>query len=120
VKKKVKENKPNNEDAIGGSAPLPTALIFDYEEYAHHLKDADLTEDQKHKFLEIMWNINVSFVDLGWGIHSLQQSGGQEHPIEKLQTLDSGDVVTSDHSSLKNFTRIPEGPFSPPEKRSHT
>ena len=48
----------------------------------------------------------------------IQQAGGEEHPIENLQTLDLADVVTSDYSSLKKFTSRSDGPSSPSEKRS--
>ena len=57
------------------------ALSFDYEKYAPYLEDADLTEEQKREFLETLWSIMVSFVDLGFGIHPVQQVCGQEDEI---------------------------------------
>lgn len=116
MKKKDKET--HSKDEGPGSESQFTALSFDYEEYAPYLEDSDLTEEQKREFLETLWNIMVSFVDLGFGIHPVQQAGGEEHPIENLQAMDLGNVVTSDYSSLKKFTSTSDGPSSPSEKRS--
>ena len=49
------------------------ALTIDYALYDEFLKDPDLSEDQRREFLDILWNIIVNFVDIGFGIHPLQQ-----------------------------------------------
>ncbi|MEL6502836.1 MAG: hypothetical protein AAFQ10_00140 [Pseudomonadota bacterium] len=51
------------------------ALTLDTALYERYLADADLTEGQKHEFLQSLWSLIVGFVDLGFGIHPLQQSG---------------------------------------------
>lgn len=52
---------------------MPT-LSVDWEFYAHALEDSDLTEDEKHEFLDRLWYIVCQFVDLGFGIESTQQA----------------------------------------------
>ncbi|WMS43117.1 hypothetical protein RDV64_01550 [Acuticoccus sp. MNP-M23] len=60
---------------------------FDVARYAALLEGSDLTEAQKGQFLEALWSIIVAFVDLGFGVHPLQQ-------VEdgKIRS-DSGDLV---------------------------
>ena len=50
------------------------ALTIDYALYEQYLDDSDLSEAQKREFIETLWNIIVSFVDLGFGVHPLQQA----------------------------------------------
>ncbi len=49
------------------------ALTLDYELYEHYLEGSDLNKAQKHEFLDGLWSIIVSFVELGYGVHPLQQ-----------------------------------------------
>lgn len=63
---------------IQRSAADPAVLTIDYALYEDYLADADLTDDQKHQFLDALWSIICAFVDLGFGIHPLQQCDGAE------------------------------------------
>jgi hypothetical protein len=59
-------------DSIQGGFSVPA---FDPAEYAEFFEDDDdLTDEQKHELLEIIWNIVVIFVDLGFGIEATQQA----------------------------------------------
>jgi len=49
------------------------ALTIDYALYDEFLKDPSLSEEQRREFLDMLWNIIVNFVDLGFGVHPLQQ-----------------------------------------------
>lgn len=49
-------------------------LTLDVSLYEKHLADSDMTQEQKQEFLEALWTIIVGFVDLGFGIHPLQQA----------------------------------------------
>lgn len=53
------------------------ALTFDVGLYEKHLEDSDLSDAEKQEFLETLWNLVVVFVDLGFGIHPVQQACGQ-------------------------------------------
>ncbi|MEO1043199.1 MAG: hypothetical protein AAFX52_13005 [Pseudomonadota bacterium] len=54
-----------------------TTITFDYERYAAHVADLDLTDDQAREVLSVLWQIMVQCVDLGFGIHPVQQTSQQ-------------------------------------------
>lgn len=62
--------------------------IFQADEYLHFLADVDWTEVQKREFIGALWQIVTSFVDLGFGLHPLQNIL-EAKPLE----LDSADVL---------------------------
>lgn len=49
-------------------------LTIDYALYEQYLDGADLSEAQKQEFLDTLWSIIVGFVDLGFGVHPVQQA----------------------------------------------
>lgn len=63
-------------------------LRIDYALYESHLKNSDLSEIEKQAFLESLWNIIVGFVDLGFGVHPLQQACEQELDLSSLMATD--------------------------------
>ena len=58
-------------DAKSATRPV---LTLDAALYERYLEDSDLTDDQKHAFLETLWSVIVTFVDLGFGIEPVQQA----------------------------------------------
>lgn len=48
-------------------------LTLDFARYEELLADFDMSEEERAALLEAMWNIIVSFVDLGFDLHPLQQ-----------------------------------------------
>lgn len=75
---KQQKDKDKQETTIPGRASDASTgrpvITVDYEKYAHFLDDSDLTEDQKQEFLQMLWNIIVEFVSMGFGVHPLQQA----------------------------------------------
>ena len=51
-----------------------SSVEIDYEYYEKYLEDSDLTVEQKRQFIEALWQIIVGFVDLGFGVHPVQQA----------------------------------------------
>lgn len=51
--------------------PALTLNVDDYRQYVEALK---LSEEQEQELLQTLWTIIVSFVDLGFGIESVQQA----------------------------------------------
>lgn len=49
-------------------------LTIDYEKYEHFFEESDLTEAEKRAFIETIWSVIVSFVDMGFGVHPVQQA----------------------------------------------
>ncbi|MFC5583791.1 hypothetical protein ACFPOD_01605 [Nitratireductor kimnyeongensis] len=53
-------------------------VTVDVEKYQAYLDDPNLNEEQKEEFLQAIWSIMVAFVDLGFGVHPLQEVCGQD------------------------------------------
>ncbi|MVA98009.1 hypothetical protein GN330_12215 [Nitratireductor sp. CAU 1489] len=62
-----------DEDAACPPRPLGPIEV-DWRLFEHHLADSDLSEDQKREFIEALWYIIITFVDLGFGIEPVQQA----------------------------------------------
>jgi hypothetical protein len=62
----------DNFDAL--ARPIVTVDVKKYESW---LDDPDLSEEQKEEFLQALWSIVVTFVELGFGVHPLQEVCGQ-------------------------------------------
>lgn len=54
------------------AAPICLQLQLDPSKYRQHLEDFDLTEEQQTELLTILWRILATFVDLGFGVDSVQ------------------------------------------------
>lgn len=78
-------------------APTSPALSFDPHEFCHYLADSDWTEEQKVEFIEALWQIVVSFVDLGFDLHPVQRVIDASSGLE----ADSSAVLGS--LNLQNF-----------------
>lgn len=55
------DNKPN----------YPT-LSIDWDLYGQYLEESDLSDEKKRELIETIWGIMISFVDLGFGVESVQ------------------------------------------------
>lgn len=52
--------------------PNYPTLTIDWDLYGEYLEESDLSDDEKRELIQTVWNIVVSFVDLGFGIESVQ------------------------------------------------
>jgi hypothetical protein len=95
-------DKPEDDNADNGTPP--PSLTIDWELYAEHLEDSDLTDDQKREFIETLWNIVVAFVDLGFGIHPVQQACEQN---DKTSLMLPDDLLNSLQDIPQNKTQNP-------------
>lgn len=50
------------------------ALSFDADEFIQYVKDHDLSEAEAYEFLATVWVYVVAWVDMGFGIHPIQQA----------------------------------------------
>ncbi|MCF6317102.1 MAG: hypothetical protein L3J30_12655 [Marinosulfonomonas sp.] len=85
----------------------PPTLTIDWELYGKYLDESDLSDAEKRAFLETIWSIVVSAVDLGFGIHPVQQATGniceQQVEIAKFIAEQSASVLPSPKNSKKTF-----------------
>ena len=90
------------------------ALTLDVALYEQYLEGEDLTDAEKHQFLEALWTIVVQFVDLGFGIHPLQSvhSEGSEGSISLQEALSGmiGSGSSEKPETDRPDARIPAAP----------
>ncbi|MBB4022515.1 MULTISPECIES: hypothetical protein [Actibacterium] len=52
-------------------------LEIDLEHYQAYLDDPSLTQAQKAEIVRALWSIITAFVELGFGVHPVQQACGK-------------------------------------------
>lgn len=77
------------------AAARPVVTV-DVERYQAYLDSSDMTPDQKRAFLEALWSIITAFVDLGFGVHPLQEVCGQIPESPDQSTTEEFNTVGSD------------------------
>lgn len=80
--------------------PKPS-LTVDVEKYQAYLDGADMTEEQKKEFLQALWSIIVSFVELGFGVHPVQMVREQSPELESKDMTFTFNMVSIDDSNPK-------------------
>lgn len=53
--------------------PARRIVTVDLERYKYLLDDPAMSDAQKEEFLQALWSIVVAFVELGFGVHPLQE-----------------------------------------------
>ena len=90
----------NHHTESSAALSTSTPLKFAAEEYRHHLSDLDLSEDQKDELLKTLWHIMSTFVDIGWGVDTVQmflpelfeESSQSSLADDSQDALDSGEA----------------------------
>jgi hypothetical protein len=70
-------------------------ITVDIERYQALLDDPALTPEQREEFLRALWSIVVTFVELGFGVHPLQEVCGQNSSNTSPSAKDDFDKVES-------------------------
>lgn len=94
------ENLADNFDA--SARPIVTV---DVEKYQSWLDGSDFSDAQKEEFMQSLWSMVVSFVELGFGVHPLQEICGQDsfdgtvRPKQDFDQVKSGSQDTKKRSN---------------------
>jgi len=56
-------------------------LTIDVARYEKFLEGSGMSEEARQEFLESMWNVIVAFVELGYGVHPLQEACGKQDEV---------------------------------------
>ena len=95
-------------------------ITVDYDRYAHFLEHAELSEEQKHEYLQTIWNIIVEFVSLGFGVHPLQQAQNSCGKFEEIASdpaaVGSNGVECSDNILTSEFINLVDLETDRPEE----
>lgn len=98
------------------SATTRPTLSIDVARYQEYLDGSDLTPEQKEEFLRAMWSIIVTFVELGYGVHPLQEACGKDCEADGLPPVRAFDeVISKDQETAKPFEK-PAPPGKPEVK----
>ena len=62
-------------------------LKLDYDYYDELFDDLDISEQEKREYLEAVWTVIVSFVDLKFRIHPVQQACEQDLDLLMLNLV---------------------------------
>jgi len=63
----------NKADGLGHGSHLG----IDLDHYQSYLDDPSLSADQKEEIIGALWTIITAFVELGFGVHPVQQACGK-------------------------------------------
>lgn len=92
----MKKAKPPGHESAPTSQEL--AIQFDAQEFVHFLAESDLTEAEKLEYVQTIWAIVLQFVDMGFGLHPIQQASGQLAEDGALRG--DADVLESPHPDV--------------------
>lgn len=96
------------------------AVEIDMAKYQAYLDDEDLDQDQKEEIVSALWSIITAFVDLGFGVHPMQEVCGKvDEQVELESNEDSNETVPAPTTISDAFKIAAGKPFEPSdEKRS--
>ncbi len=91
----------------------PPGLEIDWDAYLPFFEDEDISEADKRELIEALWSIVVSFVDLGFGVHPVQQACGQdvslaELPMGDVVQLNPGSSLSTSYNAVSDNGQIPK------------
>jgi hypothetical protein len=95
------------------SASARPTLTIDVARYQEYLDGSDLTPEQKEEFLRAVWSIVVTFVELGYGVHPLQEACGKDHDADSVSPARASDEVISDDHNTDKPIEKPDPPGKP-------
>ncbi|MDF1722448.1 MAG: hypothetical protein P1U65_17375 [Minwuia sp.] len=94
----------NNESGENGSnGSVHPSVSFDPAEFMHFLDEADWSEEEKFKYLALVWEIVCEFVMLGFDVHPFQQARkncGKADEFRPQPPPETARVIDSSHSQL--------------------
>ena len=99
-------------DATAEATAARPALRVDVEAYQAYLEDTDLSDAQKREVIEALWSIVVAFVELGFGVHPVQEARitcGQSGETEQKPRRDKQNMIECNNKSLSSNCNIVVG-----------
>lgn len=92
-------------------------ITVDVAKYDEYLRESDMSPEQKEEFLRAMLSIVLTFVELGFGVHPLQQVGEQEPCGKAEKVCDQGATDAFDRVRSKAMSKIEPKNRTGPEGR---
>lgn len=99
------------------SASARPTVIVDVAKYQEFLDESGFTPDQKEELLIEIWNhFIIPLVEIGYGVHPLQEACGKECEIEVLGPAESPDAVRCEDQNSAKPLEKPAPPGKPEVK----
>lgn len=80
------------------SSSAKRIVTLDLDKYQAHLDGLDISEERKEEFLRAMFSIVMTFVDLGFEVHPLQEVCGKDEIGTNRQTQKATNAVRLEKS----------------------
>lgn len=77
-------------------------LSVDVERYDHMLENSGMTAEERRQTLEALWSIVVTFVELGYGIHPVQEACGKDEKLSELWDKSEPDALECEDIKSKD------------------
>ncbi len=87
-KEKTKQIAPSHTPALSEAKPT---LSVDVDYYQDIIDDPDVSEERKRELIEIVGNIVMQFIDLGFGVHAVQLAQDEQQQSAKEKLLEGSD-----------------------------
>ncbi|WP_424975333.1 hypothetical protein [Dinoroseobacter sp. S124A] len=84
----------------------PTMTV-DVERYQKFLDGSDMNQAEKEEFLQALWQIIVSFVELGYGVHPLQEVCGKDAGSVSGRAKEAMNAVSSGEAEQEEKPKRP-------------
>ena len=84
------------------------SLQVDWEVYAQMLEASDWSDARKREFIETIWSLVMTFVDLGYGIHPIQQACGESNSLDEIIEADMLSLPSSKSKTEFNKSANPQ------------
>ena len=85
-------------------------ILVDADRYQAYLDGSDMTDEEKAEFLQALWEIIVGFVELGFGVHPLQEVCGKDAALLSETAKDHADIVCSKEPKNAEKSEEPSPP----------
>ena len=76
-------------------ASVRPVITVDIQKYQSLLDESGMSDAQKEEFLQALWSIVVTFVELGFGVHPLQEVCGKDSGESSARPKEDFDKVRS-------------------------
>jgi len=78
------------------------------QRYQQYLDDSGMSDAEKQSFIEALWVIVIGFVDLGFGVHPLQEVCGQNpQGVDQQDARAEGSVECKQTRPSQTFNDTP-------------
>ncbi|WP_299879429.1 hypothetical protein [uncultured Sulfitobacter sp.] len=83
--------------------PQKCSIHLNWRDWLPELAEIDATEAEKQHAIETVWNIAMSFVDLGWDLDTAEENSGQSFDLTAVlrsAVVHSKEITTTEREAV--------------------